>query len=176
MRKNIAATKLCIENISAEIENTIIEINSGGCAVFAVELVKRLNLIGFVNAKLRTYGYAYNTKGVIINNVEQEILATNGALPNLTGEWNDNGVWFNHVRVEWQNRLWDSEGACSLRHGRSWGWGSVIQDGDISVPALDLLCKPQRNWNDTFDRKQIPNVKAIMDKHFTLLTGDAITV
>jgi hypothetical protein len=175
MRKNIAATKLCLENIATEIENSIECMNWGGCAVYAVEIVKRLHAIGFKNAKLRTYGYSYNTKGIIINSVEQDLLATNGRLPRLGSEWNDNGVWFNHVRVEWQNRLWDSEGITSLRYGKSWRF-SVLQSGDISVSAVDLLCKLQCNWNDSFDRKQIPKVKRIMDKHFALLTGRAITV
>lgn len=171
MRKNIAATKICLANIACAIENQIENMNAGGCAVYAVEIVKRLNAIGFKNAKLRTYGYAYNTKGVVINSVEQKLLGAKGTLPASSVAWNDNGVWFNHVRVEWQKHLWDSEGIVTMREGREWSF-SKLQEGDISLDALALLCESQRNWNCCFDRAQIPDVRAIMDKHFSALRLD----
>lgn len=165
MSTDIAKVKKVLNAIASEVQSDIHYINNGGCAVYAVELAKRLDAIGFSDYKIRTYGCG--GRNVNVATVEKKVFNTN--LPTKTSEWNANDVYFSHVRLEWRGMVWDAEGAVNSRKARVWEMFYVRQKGHISRKAMEMLTKLQSNWNRMFDRRQVPKLKRIMDKHFASL-------
>ena len=152
-----------LERIADDVADNIENINCGGCAVYAVELAKRLDAIGITNYKIRTYGYSGSEK-TNVSTVERKVFNTN--LPKYTEDWGDNGVYFSHVRLEWNGKVWDAEGATSSRKAGEWNYCYYRQRGHISRKAIEKLLPLQCNWNSMFNRRQVPKLKRIMDKWF----------
>lgn len=164
-----AAVEACLLAIGEEVEEKVRNVNCGGCGVYAVELAKRLHKLGITDCKIRAYGDRYE---VDISEVENTNFRTNK--PTHSSEWNRNGVWFHHVKVEWNGALWDSEGKVSLDRANTWNW-SKLQKGSISDKAMRILTKLASNWNSWFERDQIPKIRRIMNKHFRkLLESDQL--
>lgn len=134
-------------------------INAGGCALFAIELVKRLEAAGVTGLKIRAYGASAETNAT---EVEQNIFGKK--LPKSTWEWNANGVYFDHVVVEWNGHILDATGVKSPDDKFN-GWYR-LQPGHISVKAMTILAKNRKNWNRWFNRRRMPGVRKVMDKCF----------
>lgn len=139
----------CLAAIAEEVSDNIHSINSGGCAVYAVELAKRLKRLKIKDMKIRVYSYRRDD---------------NRRLPKLRVPWGMNGVFFCHVRMEW-----DAEGDVPARKSKVWNTFYQKHPGDISVTAMNKLAAVKSNWNCWFDRRQIPQMRRIMDKHFAAL-------
>lgn len=164
-----AAIEACLTKIGEEVERKIRSVNCGGCGVYAVELAKRLESIGVKNYRIRAYG---DTDKVNITKVEKTVF--NSALPTNREDWNENGIQFHHVKLQFNNKLWDSEESVPVRKAKSWHW-ATLQQGYITRKALELLTAIPSNWNSWFDRKQIPKLCEIMDKHFAELRRNMAT-
>lgn len=157
---NVANIKEALHAIADECNSNIELINRGGCAVYAVELAKRLEALGYDDYRIRTYGRRLN-----IAKVEQLITTTNAQA--TIWDWYNNGVTFDHVRLQWRGFMWDAEGAEKVADATSW-MGSGIQDGKISLEAMAKLADSGRGWNFRFKRSQIPEMRSIMDEYLTV--------
>ncbi len=153
-----------LDAISYDVDNQIENINRGGCAIYAVELAKRLEAVGVKNYRIRTY--TDNDRGAKTNvtNVEKQVFNT--SLPKSTEKWYANDVYFYHVRLEWSGIAWDAAGAISANKAKTWNEWYHRQTGHISRKAMEMLISFKANWTPIFDRKQVPKLKRIMDKHF----------
>jgi len=149
----------CLRRISEVVNEEVESLNSGGCAVFAVELAKRLQAIGEA-VNIRVYNYS----PVDVEHVERTYF--NDSKPESSKEWCANNVHFVHVVVEWGDRLWDSESEVYTSNGERWKGWYVLAEGNISMSAIEVLANHRSNWNPTFDRKQIPRLLQIMDNEF----------
>lgn len=163
-----ARVRKCLAAIASEVSRNVDNVNRGGCGVYAVELAKRMKKLGFTDMKLRVYSYpkANNERLVNVTSVERKVFADNP--PDNIYEWNDNGVYFCHVRMEWGFRVWDVEGDEAAKTDKVWRW-YPRHPGSISLKALNCLTAKRACWNPTFDRTQIPLMRKIMDKHFAEL-------
>lgn len=152
----------CIRRVSDAITDSIDCPNAGGCAVIAVALVKRLVAIG-ESPKIRLYNY----ERVNINTAEEIVFNRNGnTLPSSMSLWRDVRVYFTHVAVEWNGRIWDSNSETPVEDAGIWETFYKLADGDISLAAMEALANTPSNWNNAFDRSQIPLIEDIMDNEF----------
>lgn len=158
----------CLTAIADEVVDNIMNVNAGGCGVYAVELAKRMKRLGIEGVKIRVYSYKRNGRLPNISTVENKVF--NNIPPETNELWARNGVWFCHVRMEWDNRLWDAEGDVPVRGSKIWNYWYEKHPGEVSITALNLLCGKQVNWNRSFNRAEdIPRMRAIMNKHFLKL-------
>jgi len=136
-------------------------INWGGCAVSAVLLAEALT--SFVD-ELKIVVYddnCSNPQKVNINEMRNYI--SRNTLP----EWNELGIYFGHVWVEfkWKGRWYaiDSDGLKSRKEMYE-RWG-VPLSGALSFKEMKELADSSRGWNSMFDRKQIPSMKKFVKKN-----------
>lgn len=164
-----ARVRKCLAAIASEVSRNVNNVNRGGCGVYAVELAKRMKKLGFTDMKLRVYGLPEpnNRRPVNVTSVEREVFADNP--PDNMYEWNDNGVYFCHVRMEWGSRVWDVEGDEAAKTDKIWNEDYPRYPGSISLKAMNRLAAEKTCWNPTFNRTQIPLMRRIMDKHFAEL-------
>lgn len=158
----------CLAAIADEVMENICDVNAGGCGVYAVELAKRMKRLGIEGVKIRVYSYRREGKLPNVTTVERKTF--NNIPPEYNSDWASNGVWFCHVRMEWDGRLWDAEGDVPVRGSKFWNDCCEKHPGEVSIEALNLLCGKQVNWNRSFDRATgIPAMREIMNRHFLKL-------
>jgi len=158
--------KDCMSEIHERVSESIERINHGGCAIFAVELVKRMHKLG-MNPSIRIYG----EKEVDVSLTEQHILEYEEAMDVDT--WNDNGVEFIHDVVEWGGYLWDAETVESIENAYEYGWyNHPLLPGEISFDSLREIAFQRHGWNCTYDRSQNPILYNILDDVFERLENN----
>lgn len=159
--------KTCMSEIHEEVSQNIDLINHGGCAIFAVELVKRMRKLG-MNPNIRVYG----EEEVDVSLAETNILEEYGN-PMDVEAWNDNGVEFVHIVVEWGCYLWDAECIESIEDAYEYGWNDYpLLPGEISYNALRDIAFQRVGWNSTYDRSQNPMLYRILDNAFKRLENN----
>lgn len=140
-------------------------LNNGGCGVFARELAIMLESLGITDYKIRAYSWDAN---VDISRVEA-IMRDNKCNIGHWSEWNARGVGLEHIVVEWNGMIWDSTGGQPIDMAMTWNdlWG--LQQGSISLDALKRLCRRPANWNCTFPRETIPEIRKVFRRNTRLV-------
>lgn len=148
------------------IGNDYPSINCGGCAVFAVELNRRLMANGFNNGRFIVYDFALNGRKRFadINSAEMELRGINADIGDIF-KWNDAGVFFDHVVLEWNGTAWDAEGPMAFSDMSVW-YDSPAHDGFLSHEVVAGLADIPCNWNRTFDRDDIPYIQETLNEVF----------
>jgi len=158
--------KDCMSEIHERVSKSIELINHGGCAIFAVELVKRMHKLG-MNPSIRVYG----EEEVDVSLAEQHILEYEE--PMDVESWNDNGVEFVHIVVEWAGYLWDAETIESIEDAYEYGWHDYpLLAGEISFNSLKEIALQRDGWNSTYNRSQNPILYNILDDVFERLENN----
>lgn len=165
--------KACMELVNESIRNNVYGINSGGCAFFASELAKRMRAAGIEDFSIAVFGD--------IDEDETELVSIEEAINDMRSwdddlnciySWNDNGVRFSHVVVEWRGVKWD---AVKPFTGKKWrgsfqyGRGSFQYEGSFPEDSLHAIAQCSDGWNSTYDREQNDTVREILDCAFDLL-------
>jgi hypothetical protein len=155
---NAAEVKSFLTNLGKKINSDFPCLNMGGCCVYAALIAEKLkengvNANGVVVACFDSpFSVAVARKGV--NDI--------GSLR----EWNDNGVAFNHVvlefTVEGKRFRYDSAGVVEAKNGFR---GDPIYSGRLKLKELQALATSD-GWSTRFDRKDIPKLKKIIDIEF----------
>lgn len=148
----------CLKKICKQVNDDIHMVNWGGCGVFAVALADIVSTLGHTDFVFRVYSFDDGPLPDLC--VLEDGLIT---LPRTINPWNIMGVYFNHIRMEWNQYAWDCEGELSTRH-KAWRTysGGEMYPGHLSYAAIAALINRKSNWNDDFDRGQIPKMKQIM--------------
>lgn len=140
-------------------------INSGGCCVYASilgeELLKRgIDARIIVGASGANHLIQHIGKASCLNEVRDRIGPTA-----LQENWQENGVHFNHVGLEFKSPddgEWyhcDSDNVAP----QDWCLGTwEIYKGWLSVEDGKILAAFPDGWNTAFDRKTIPLVKQMI--------------
>ena len=138
-------------------------LNHGGCCVYAAMIVAALH-----KHKIKATGIvaswsaeSLNKSGVTIDKVRE------GIKKNTHTEWNNNGVNFSHVGVEFEYKAkirthkyhYDSHGV--KKAGKTLDL-MPIYSGRLNLEELKTLAGTKRGWNDTFDRKDIPALRKLV--------------
>lgn len=149
----------CLTVISDRVNQSVPNVNCGGCGIFAVELVKRLERIGVKDAQIRCYG---GNRDVNVSEVDANF---NGNYPESLQPWTDNGIYFHHVRVEWNGKVYDAGSVDS--NTNDWRWCNLL-NGSVSRKAMEVLIRRKANWNRTFKRwRNLGKIRSIMDDTFS---------
>lgn len=153
----------CMEKVQCEIYNKVDCISSGGCGLFAVELLKRMMNFGVQDAKIRVY----NPDPVHdLCELENE-LRTKGESNKDIYMWNSNDIWFSHIAIEWNGILWDAEDYGPINIRREWE-GNDLQPGSISLETMEALASSREGWNCLYNRCQDDVVRMILDDAFKM--------
>lgn len=126
-------------------------INNGGCCVFAAIVGRELARRGF------------RVRVIVANrwpNVNIEEVKTNLKCIHSMYEWEENGVSFTHVGIEFQynGRWWhyDTNGVHPKRKTLD---GIKVNPGRLTVAEAELLARYGEDWNDMFSRRKIPSLR-----------------
>lgn len=157
--------------LGEEAETTINNLNSGGCAVFAAHVGYHLKYrAGISNVRLRI-GHSFADECDQIPTIEE---ARKNTHSNANAhDWNDVGVHFGHVIVEFEldDRVYhyDSSGVTRAA-GVTENFGFVLHKGALTIEeGLQIACDPS-GWNSSFNRSQIPTTIDIISRHFAGVT------
>jgi hypothetical protein len=161
---------LKLTQLAKEVKTKVPCINFGGCCVFAALVSKHLSTI--VPTRLVVF------KGWFCDDNEASDLSEAKAKisNNTVREWNNQGIHFGHVVIEYDNdgqtyRL-DSDGVEPCP--------TVVEDnkltGFLSIDDAEDLAADDDGWNPSFSRSNIPQMKQIIDNFFQQLSLDLQSV
>ena len=139
-------------------------INHGGCCVYAAMIVAALHKHK-INAAGIVASWAaeeLNESGASIDTVRENIKK------NTMDEWNKNGVRFSHIGVEFEYKArtrivkkhYDTHGVHPARKELD---DTPIYKGRLTLAELKKLAGIKKGWNDTFDRRQIPELRKLVN-------------
>lgn len=146
-----------LNNISKQLKRDInTSINSGGCCVVAAILASHLKNIIPYKIVVLDDGCAH------IDRVRAE-LRNNYDIR----EWNNNGVTFGHVLVEFEYgnaTYWvDSNGVHDSLVDM---WYGEILSGSLTLKEATALAESSKGWCTLFNRDYIPQIDHIIEMHF----------
>lgn len=149
-----------LDKLGDKINNNISLVNCGGCCVVAHHVCTSLRAMG-VKAKV----VVYDPSCPLVNTVRRKLMKYNESNRN-TVDWQRRGLGFWHVLVEFQYRgeryLFDSDGCVKKAESRY----TKHLKGALALAETEGLISAQEGWNRDFDRKQIPKLEKIIQKHF----------
>lgn len=152
-----------LDQLGVEVLRRYPDINSGGCCVYAAMIVAALHkhkikaqgIVASWNAERMNYA------GASIDTIRHYIVK------NTLTEWEDNGISFSHVGVEFEykglirktKRHYDTSG---VRPAGKMLDSMPIYKGRLDLNELRTLAGRKDGWNSTFDRKQIPALRTFV--------------
>lgn len=140
--------------------------NHGGCGVWAAIAAKELLKRG-IPVQIKVAGWRAEYTKTPLNEIRPELRA------NTTRNWSIKGVGFGHVvlQLEIEGELYyvDSE-RIKLADGTVICGGEIpVYEGDIDAKDMAKLVSRQEGWNDRYDRKLTPAVRALIKKNMKQL-------
>ena len=160
MKANLDPFLSSVDALCNDINKRIRFLNSGGCAVFAAFMGQCLEKYGKVTI-------AVGSDDSVVSSLDEVRPMINA---NCLDDWNDNGVSFTHVIVEFTyNKVKyhiDSTGVHEAQKFTALGcWRILILKGRLSVQeCTDLAASSGWNWH--FDRANIPVIQKKIDAGF----------
>lgn len=134
------------------------QINYGGCAVFAAEMGKDLQALGYTTRCIVFgTGGGMGTANHNLNDVASKL-----EQPKSIYDWNDHDVTFYHIMLEAEGNgehfLVDGEGVYNPDKTEYNGRGRY--DGYVPVDYIAAMAQDASAWNSMFPRNTIPKVRA----------------
>ena len=147
-----------LEELAHTIDDQISKVNRGGCCVVASLVALHLQ-------------HVVPVRGVVFDEWGRSNQSIDEVRPlihnNNKSEWNDNGVNFGHVKVEFDyggtTYQFDSDGVTLVDHN------TIDCDqipGYLNVDELIYLAA-DTGWNSWFNRDQIPKLHSLINKTFS---------
>lgn len=132
------------------------DINHGGCCVYAAIVADELDRLG-VPARGIVATWTSDRGDTDIDEIRNYVECNNVA------EWEENGVFFTHVGIEYningKIKHCDSNGVKDKGNIlMSW----AIYKGRLMIHELKQLARSGRDWNKSFDRKDIPAIRRLI--------------
>ena len=159
MDKNLAQ----LRELAAKLDRNIRKPNHGGCCVVAVEIAKYLRDIYPTKIRVAT-DYDEFADNDVADAAQRVYDHADG------DEWNDNGIYFGHVIVEFKYKgrkyHMDTNGVKrATAVDPTFGW--ILYPGELPFKSAKLLAQQDNGvWNYTFDRKQIPKMRMLISNFF----------
>jgi hypothetical protein len=144
-------------------------INYGGCCVYAAMIVSALH-----KHKIKASGIVASYSANSLNAAGSSIDAVRSNITkNTQDEWNKNGVSFSHVGVEFEHkalirtvkRHYDANGCHPVSSGLD---GMTIYKGRLTLGELRVLAGTRKGWNNMFDRKDIPELRKLVNSYLAV--------
>lgn len=148
-----------LNNISKQLKRNInTSINSGGCCIVAAIIASHLKDIVPYKIVVLDDGCEH------IDSVRAKLKDTSDII-----EWNHNGVNFGHVLVEFEygnSTYWvDSNGVHDSLVDM---WYGERLPGSLTLKEAIALAENKKGWCNQFDRKYIPQIDHIIERHFDM--------
>lgn len=141
-------------------------INCGGCCVFASIVGEELLNKGVYACGLVA---AYHTGDVDIEAIRHNVRTRRKS--ELLDTWQDNGIQFNHVGLEIHFgdtvKHYDTN---AFRNPNGRLDGMRIYKGRMTINELKALASVSEGWNDTFNRRHIPQIRKYIKSEFAGVT------
>jgi hypothetical protein len=138
-------------------------INCGGCCVFASLVLDHVQNMTPVRISVLSNWFGRE------NSID---VARTKVTCNQTNEWNENGIYFGHVILEFDHDgvtyFYDSDGV--TKKDQDYRAGDQV-DGYLTTQECKELAEDV-NWNRMFDRANIPTMKATIDTFFAQFDVD----
>lgn len=138
--------------LSARINRIDPKVNSGGCCIVAAVVAKQL--CRFIPVKIRVINHAGRGNKSIIK-------ARYKVGYNEVSEWNENGIYFGHVLLEFKvngvTHYWDTETFAPAIHSKYTRW--KLHPGALTVKEAWELGNDTDGWNDSFNRDNIQTIR-----------------
>lgn len=162
MDRNLAQ----LRELSYKLKTNLQLPNHGGCCVIAVEIAKHLRTVYPTKIRVSTDLTGYDE----LADTDISEVADNMCDHADCDEWNDNGIYFGHVVVEFKyrgrNYHMDTNGVKRAKDvDPSFGW--IFYPGEFPLkPAQTLANNTDHTWNSMFNRKQIPSLRKMVSTFF----------
>ncbi len=138
-------------------------VNSGGCCVYAAAIAVHLQRLGCPVRIL----VGDDSDEVCIDEIRPSVGC------NTVEEWNNNGLYFGHVIVEFEYEgityHYDCAGVTSP-DSVTVTYGYAIVDGYLTVDEAVDLAACNDGWNSRFDRAFIPDIHKMINKSLSSFT------
>jgi hypothetical protein len=149
-----------LNGLGRRVLNLSPDINAGGCCVFAALVGARLEKIGKEVAIKVGSG---NGRSRPLDYYRQQVGS------NRPTEWNDVGLYFGHIVVEFFHDddlyHYDATGM-HFADGRTYDGGYPIAEGSLTVAEAAEMAADPGGWNTNFDRDDIPDIERLIDDTF----------
>lgn len=141
--------------------NDIPNINKGGCCVVAATVANHMQHL--YPTRIRVSNDWYTNDDTPIDQVASSLDE-----PDDLYCWNDNGIDFGHVFVEFEYKghtyFIDSNGVTLAgRTDPTYNW--IVYNGELPLKLAKRLIYSE-GWNTKFNRTAIPKVKKLINKFF----------
>lgn len=165
-----------LNNLADELNDDVRNVNRGGCAVLASHVGKHLRKVpGVKDVQLRVGDDESDHQGKHVIDLAREAIneANLGSNNARSYDWNDHGVSFGHVLVEFKHgrrKYHYDTYAGVIRCRRTTALHNYpLYKGGLTIEEGMSIASVADGWNDCFNRRQIPKMKRIIKKHFELL-------
>jgi hypothetical protein len=152
-----------LNKLGNQANESVGHINAGGCCVYAAAIATHLQ---HVCKKVRVLVGDNDTWRNSIPKVRNQVAA------NTPSEWNNNGIQFGHVIVEFEYRgrvyHYDSNGV-TKKADRTATLGYKLLKGALTIQEATELGNCARGWNYHFLRNDIPRLHNMIDEHLSPL-------
>lgn len=97
-------------------------------------------------------------------------------------DWDSNGLWRSHLAVRFESNgqvyHWDSEGILRSNKGFSKGCGHPTPNyplgTGLTAHEVDDMNLDKARWNSTFNRKQVPKIHELAQRHLAGIGSSAV--
>jgi len=153
-----------LNHLGKEVYNKYPNINYGGCCVYAA-LVAEALLLHKINAKGIVAAYCADQ----FNSVQSIDEIRPYIKYHTLYHWQNNGVEFNHIGLEFEIngklRHYDTHG---VKMARKEFDGMPIYRGRLQLHELQKLAGKRAGWNDSFNRRHIPAIRAMVQERLAV--------
>lgn len=167
MKGLLTQLRLLSKNMRTSLRNP----NRGGCCVIAAEVASYLDQLVPVRIRVSNDHFdweGWKDKNCNLNQACEEM----GDNAGHHQEWNNRDVFFGHVIVEFDYRgrtyHMDTSG-CKEATDRDPSFHWLMYDGYLPLNAARELAARPGNWNQRFDRSQIPVIRGMVKQAFAPL-------
>lgn len=152
-----------LHKFALQINFDFYNVSYGGCACVAVAFAKQLKKHFPVKILIANYDWL-TKKNQDISKIRKKLNT------NTHSEWNDNGVAFAHVLVEfeYEGKLYqlDTDEGVIPRTTHTLDGQYPILKGHMSLEDAEELATNVDGWNYKFDRSQLPDIYKAIDQFF----------
>lgn len=151
-----------LKRLASELSEHVDAINSGGCAVMAYIVSRKLS-----DCKIKVSFSLADECAEPMNELEKRY-------GDSLRDWNRNGIYFGHVFIELiidgLRYFWDSNGLIEAKDFAP-SYGFPLYKGEISKQKIKKIAGNASGWNCTFDRRDIRKLYQITEKVFAEAKG-----
>jgi len=144
------------------------DLNKGGCCVYAAMIVAALKKHD-ITARGIVASYGARKPGWLTTDIATINKARKNIQKNTLQEWQENGISFAHVGVEFSingvKKHYDSSGVRAA--GRKLD-DMPIYDGRLEYKELRAVAAKKDGWNTSFNRRDIPALRKLVKSRLSV--------